>query len=348
MTPRERFLAVLGGGLPDRIPFIVWNNKVPSAKIRDKLLELETCIVNKSSVYRFETPGVEVEIDRLDSVGGMERRRKVFCTAQGRLSMVERVFEGSVWIEEMPFRGPDDYGPLEAFIKSKVFSRCYDKFLADDRMYGEQSIARPETIYTPFQELICKYMGVERFCIEWCDRRERLLGLCEIIAEDRGKRLSLVAESPAQYVIIEGNVIGDVIGTDRFERYHIPYIEEACELLGSKGKYAGAHLDAENRLLAGLIGKTSLDLIESFTPPPDCSLGLSEALGLWPDKVIQINFPSSLHLGGAKVVEKAAFDIIQESGREERFIVGVSEDISEGGVNTLVPLAKAVYEHGRL
>ncbi len=348
MTPRERFLVVLGGGVAERIPFVVWNNKVPSVEIRDKLLELEACIINKSSVYRFETPGVEVEIEGLASVGGMERRRKVFCTDQGRLSMIERVLAGSVWIEEMPFRGPDDYGPLEAFITSKVFSRCYEKFLADDRMYGGQSIARPETIYTPFQELICKYMGVETFCVEWSDRRERLLQLCEVIAEDRRKRLALVAESPAQYVIIEGNVIGDVIGIERFERYHIPYIEEACELLGAKGKYSGAHLDADNRLLACLIGQTSLDLIESFTPPPDCGLGLGEALGLWPDKVIQINFPSSLHLGGPEVVKKAAFDIIREAGRGGRFIVGVSEDISEGGANTLVPLAKAVYEHGKL
>jgi hypothetical protein len=348
MTPRERFLVVLGGGITERIPFVIWNNKVPSAEIRDKLLELEACIINKSSVYRFETPGVEVEIERLDSVGGMERRRKVFCTAQGRLSMIERVLEGSVWIEEMPFRGPEDYRPLEAFIKSKVFNPYYDKFLSDDQMYAGQSIARPETIYTPFQELICKYMGVEVFCLEWCDRQDRLLELCEVIAEDRRKRLALVAESPAQYVIIEGNVIGDVIGIERFERYHIPYIEEACELLHGCGKYAGAHFDADNRLLADLIGRTSLDLIESFTPPPDCSLGLGEALGLWPDKVIQINFPSSLHLGGPKVVEKAAVDIILEAGQGGHFIVGVSEDISEGGVNTLVRLAKAVYEHGRL
>jgi hypothetical protein len=348
MTPRESFLVVLGGGVAERIPFVVWNNKVPSVEIRDKLLELEACIINKSSVYRFETPGVEVEIEQLEGVGGMERRRKVFCTAQGRFSMTERVLESSVWIEEMPFCGPEDYGPLEAFIKSKVFSRCYEQFLADDRMYAGQSIARPETIYTPFQELICKYMGVERFCIEWCDRRERLLRLCEVIAEDRGKRLALAAESPAQYVIIEGNVIGDVIGIERFEQYHIPYIEEACELLHGRGKYTGAHLDADNRLLADLIGRTSLDLIESFTPPPDCSLGLGEALGLWSDKVIQINFPSSLHLGGPKVVEKAAVDIIREAGQVGRFIVGVSEDISEGGVNTLIPLAKAVYEHGTL
>lgn len=347
MTPRERYLAALAGAMPDRVPFVVWNNKLPGEPIDSQLLELETLIVNKSTVYTFSTPGVEVGIEPLESIGGMQRRRKTFHTSAGPLSLTERIHTGSVWIEQMPFGGPQDYEPLEAFVSSKVFERCHDKFLAADSMYDGQSIARPETIYTPFQDLICKYMGVEAFCIEWADRRGRLLRLCETIAEDRRKRLELVADSAAHFVIIEGNVIGSVVGPERFEKYQLPHIEEACELLGKNGKWAGAHLDAENELLAPLVAETSLDLIESFTPPPDCNLPLAEARRLWPDKTIQINFPSSLHLGGPEVVKKAAAEIIKEAAPGNRFVVGVSEDISEGGVNTLVPLAQAVYDHGR-
>jgi hypothetical protein len=333
--------------MPDRVPFLVWNNKLPGEPVNSQLLELETLIVNKSSVYTFSTPGVELEIEPLEPVGGMQRRRKTFHTPAGPLTMTERIYTGSVWIEQMPFSGPEDYDPLEAFVGSKVFEPCHEKFLAADGMYDGQSIARPETIYTPFQELICKYMSVEAFCIEWADRRDRLLKLCETIAEDRRKRLKLVADSPAHFVIIEGNVIGSVIGPERFEKYHIPHIEEACDLLRGKGKWAGAHLDAENELLAPLVAKTSLDLIESFTPPPDCSLTLNEARRLWPDKTIQINFPSSVHLAGPEQVRKTAGEIIKEAAPGGRFAVGVSEDISEGGVYTLVPLAQAVRDHGR-
>jgi hypothetical protein len=99
--------------------------------------------------------------------------------------------------------------------------------------------------------------------------------------------------------------------------------------------------------LAESIGKTSLDLIESFTPPPDCDLPLAEARRLLPQQTIQINFPSSVHLGGAEAVLRTAAEILKEAAPGNRFIVGVSEDVSEGGINTLVPLARAVYEHGR-
>jgi hypothetical protein len=54
-----------------------------------------------------------------------------------------------------------------------------------------------------------------------------------------------------------------------------------------------------------------------------------------------------VHLDGPGVVQKAGAEILKEAAPGDRFIVGVSEDISQGGVNTLAPLARAVYEHGR-
>jgi hypothetical protein len=347
MTPRERVLAALAGEMPDRVPFVIWNNKLPGEPVNGQLLECGGCIINKSTVYQVSTPGVEVEAEQLPAIDGLARRQKVFHTSAGDLTTKERITPGSIWFEKMPFCGPQDYEPLEAFIRSRIYTACHDKFLADDRMHGEQSLARPETTYTPIQDLICKYMGVEVFCVEWADRRVRLLNLCEVIAEDRRKRLDLVAASPARFAIIEGNVITEVTGPECFEKYHIPYIEEACELLHKNGKWAGAHLDANNKLLADTIVGTSLDLIESFTPPPDCNLPLPEARRLWPDKTIQINFPSSMHLAGPEAVRNRVAEILKEAAPGRRFIVGVSEDVSERGVNTLVPLAKAIYDNGK-
>jgi hypothetical protein len=333
--------------MPDRVPFVIWNNKLPGEPVNKQLLECGACIINKSTVYQVSTPGVEVETEQLAEIDGLTRRRKVFHTPAGDLTTEERIVPGSVWLEKMPFCGPADYEPLEAFVGAKVYTPCHEKFLADERMYGEQSLARPETIYTPIQDLICKYMGVKAFCVEWADRRDRLLNLHETIAEDRRKRLDLVAASPAGFAIIEGNVITEVTGPERFEKYNIPYIEEACGLLHRNGKWAGAHLDANNKLLADAIAGTSLDLIESFTPPPDCNLPLPQARRLWPEKTIQINFPSSVHLAGPEAVHNKVAEILKEAAPGRRFIVGVSEDISERGLNTLVPLAQAVYDNGK-
>ena len=346
MTPRERYLAALAGEMPDKVPFVVWNNKLPNDEITKQLLELETCIINKFTAYKVDTPDIAVETEQLPQVDGYPRRRKVFHTGGGDMITVERITPGSNWLEKMPFTGPEDYEPLEAFIRSKRYAPRFDEFRAAYNKYTDQSLARSEPIYTPIQDLICKYMGVGTFCVEWADRRGRLMELCDVIAQDRRKKLEIIAESPACFVIVEGNIITEVIGPERFEKYHLPYIEEACELLHAKGKYTGGHFDANNKMLADSIAKTSLDIIESFTPPPDCDLPLSEARRVWAKKTIQINFPSSVHLDGPDRVRSVAVELVREASPGDRFVVGVSEDISEGGVNTLVPLARAVFEHG--
>ena len=128
--------------------------------------------------------------------------------------------------------------------------------------------------------------------------------------------------------------------------YYIPAIEEACDLLHASGKLAGAHLDGNNRLLAPLIAQTSLDFIESFTPPPDCDMGIGDARLKWPGKALYCNFPSSVHLSGKHAVRAKTKELIEEAGTGGGFLLGVLEDIPD--TDTLSTLAEAVWEFGKL
>jgi len=344
MSPRDRFLAVLAGRDTDKVPFVVWNNKLPGEPVNSRLLDAGACIVNKSTVYRVETPGVRIEKTPLKPRGGCPRYETVFHTPAGSLTTVERQAPGTVWLEKMPFAACGDYGPLKALIESRVYTPCYDKFAADDSMYGDRSIARPEAIHTPMQDLICRYMGAEMFCMQWADSRDLVLDLCETIAGDRRRRLDLVASSPAAYAVVEGNVISGLSAGGMFEKYHVPHIQEACELLHDKGKFAGAHLDGDNALLAETVARTALDLVESFTPPPGCPMTLAQAQRLWPEKTIQVNIPSAIHADGPAAVGRAVKDLFEGALTLRRLVVGVSEDIPGGGRETLVELAKAVLK----
>ena len=83
MTPRERVLAALAGEMPDKVPMVVWNNKLADADITRRLLEREVCIVNKSTVYTWETPEIEVETKHLEPVDGAPRVQRIYHTAAG-------------------------------------------------------------------------------------------------------------------------------------------------------------------------------------------------------------------------------------------------------------------------
>ena len=47
----------------------------------------------------------------------------------------------------------------------------------------------------------------------------------------------------------------------------------------------------------------------------------------WPDKVLWLNFPSSLHLASDAQVEQATVDLLNEVTSPDGIIIGITEDI---------------------
>ncbi|MDW7679780.1 MAG: hypothetical protein SCK70_04405 [bacterium] len=348
MTPKQRFIAALAGEKCDQIPRTIWNNKLPGGDLNDRLLDLGVLVINKSSVWQIRLKGIQIEHrDEATADGSMIRHTSYFTPA-GKLTTAERLLPNTVWIEKYIFNDPSDYDALEALIASRTYQPDFERFIADDQMLADQSIARLITIHSPMHELIYEFMGIENFSIEWADNRDRLLHLCDVLKQDWRMRVEITAASPTKFAVIEGNTQLQVIGEERFLKYYFPNIQEACEILHAKGIYAGAHLDGDNKKLAPLIARTSLDFIESFTPPPDCDLSVAEARLIWKDKSLLVHFPSSVHLSGAKAIDAHVKEILKQAAPGYRFVIGTFEDVPNRGVDTLVPLYASIKKHGKI
>jgi len=314
--------------------------------LNDQLLELGVCVINKSSVWQRRLEGIQIEHRDGAAAAGSTIRHTSYFTPAGKLTTVERLLPNTVWIEKFLFDDPNDYDALEALIASRTYVPDFEQFMADDQSVGDQSIARPTTIHSPMHELIYEFMGIENFSIEWAENRERVLQLCEVLKDDWRQRVAIIAASPIKFAVIEGNTQLQVIGQERFLKYYFPNIQEACEILHQNGIFAGAHLDGNNKKLAPLIARTSLDFIESFTPPPDCDLSVAEARQVWKGKSLLVHFPSSVHLFGAEAIEAHVKEILKQAGTGERFAIGTSEDVPNGGIDTLLPLYGAIKKYG--
>ena len=297
-TPRSRFQAALRGEMPDRVPAVIWNNKLPGGETDQVLLDAGACVVYKSSLYDVELEGIGVEEERWVGDDGYDRRRTTYHTPCGDLQKLDIIYPDTVWHEELPFRGPQDYDALIALVESQRFVPRFERFLEHDAHYGASGIARPKTEATPMLEILYRLLGVETFALEWFDRHDHVLALYDALLDARRRRLPLLAASPASYFVVEANIAFDIVGPQRFNQFYVPAIQEACEVLHAAGKLAGAHLDGNNSALAPLVARTSVDFIESFTPPPDCDLTIAQARAAWPGKALYCNFPASVHHGG--------------------------------------------------
>ncbi len=348
MTPEERFYTALIGDLPDYIPMIIWNNKLPGGDVDNQLLDLGVCVIVKSSVWNQTMADIPFDFTETAVADGTTILETTYQTEAGDIKIIQRLMPGTIWVEKYPFSGDEDYDALECLISSRTYDADFERFIKDDQRYGDQSIARPVTIHSPMHELIYEFMGLEQFSIQYAENRVRLLQLLEILKQDWQKRVEMVAASPAKFAVIEGNTVFHVVGEDRFHKYYLPCIEEACEILHARGIYAGAHLDGNNRDFASLIASTSLDFIESFTPPPDCDLTIADARKSWPDKTLLVHFPSSVHLSGVGAIEAQLKEILKHAHPGNRIVVGVSEDVPYRGIKTLAPLFQYLSKNGKL
>ncbi len=314
MSPRERVEAALFGGQPDCVPFTIYEGHLPTSEAERRLRNAGLCIVQRSpAVYAVAMPHVTEEQLHFTGPDGDERVRTIWRSPAGEITAVHRVvpvgrsplarvMNYTSWREEYPFKSPADYEPLEFLIRDRCYSPSYEDFLAKADLMGDDAIMRANIGYEPLQEILYILMGMETFATEWAERRDRLMRLYEALVEDRRKVYPIVADSPARIANYGGNVSPEVMGRLRFERYILPNYEEAAEFLHAKGKLLGVHFDANCRLLAPGIARSSIDYVEAFTPAPDTDMTLAEARAAWPDKILWINFPSSVHLDSLEVI----------------------------------------------
>ncbi|MCS7254693.1 MAG: uroporphyrinogen decarboxylase family protein [Armatimonadota bacterium] len=329
MTPRRRVEAVLMGEKPDKIPFTVYENKLPQCSVERQLRNEGLCIVERRySVFRIQTPNVRVESISYTENGVLYIRRNYY-TPVGELFTIERPAGFTTWHICKLFKSPEDYKPLLFMIKDQQIEPTYESFIRAQEMLGEDVTLRVNIGSTPLHQIMIHWMGLEKFAVEWLERRDEIEKLYNAMVEKHRKIYEIVAHSPALHVNYGGNETGDVMGRERFEKYVLPLYNEAAEVLHPHGKLLGAHLDGNNRVWADLVAQSGLDYIEAFTPSPDTDMTIEEAFKLWKDKVLWINFPSSVHLKSVEEIEETARQIIEASKPDYRLIIGITEDVPE-------------------
>jgi hypothetical protein len=168
---------------------------------------------------------------------------------------------------------------------------------------------------------------MEDFCIQWMENRDEILKLCDLVARKRREVFPIAAESPARFFSLGGNVVPEITGPEGFERYYLPYYEEAWEALHPKGKLLSSHLDANCKRLAPLIARSKLDCIEAFSPAPMTDMTLGEARAAWPDKILWLNFPSQVHLKPDDEVERFTVDMLNQVERVDGVLMGLTETV---------------------
>jgi hypothetical protein len=171
---------------------------------------------------------------------------------------------------------------------------------------------------------------------------DRLVSLLTISAREAWE---ITAHCEAEFVWCPDNLTADIMGPELFRRYGQPYYEALADVMHPVRKRLVAHMDGHLAALVDLIATTPVDVIESFTPPPNGNLRLDEAWEAWADKVLWVNFPPALHLLDHEEMQERLLELVASVPQRRRLAFEISENIPDDLLaGNLLALAEALQE----
>ncbi len=348
MTPRQRVLAALRHEPTDQVPFTIYECKIPQCAVERQLRNEGLCIVNRRiPVTQVVLPHCVTESLTYDE-SGHTRTRTVIRTPCGELSFVTQAAGFTSWLIERLFKGPEDYRRIRCMIRDEVVTAAYEGFAEAEKWMGQDIILRAGVGGSPLHQIMIHWMGVEVFSEEWIERRDEILALEKALRDNLRKVYPILAAAPITHANFGGNEVPEVMGPPRYREFCLPLFDECAQEFHRKGKLLGSHMDGNNKAWAADVAKSGLDYVEAFTPWPDTDMTLEEALKAWPDKVLWINFPSSVHLSSIDVIKRTTRELIEAAAGTHRLILGITEDIpADRWQGNLLAISEVINEMAR-
>jgi len=348
MTIRERIETVLRGHFPDQVPFTIYDWMLSRG-------EHERGLRNKGLGLSWRTPivGWEYPNCKINSCpyrdGGAEYIRTTWQTSVGEVYSITRLGAayGSQKIIDYPIKGRDDYPVLEFIAREARPFPLYDNFLAICSELGNDGYIIGDIGYEPLMEIILNLIGANEIGFQMMDNEDLFWSLHEALSNKMRRAYPIAVNGPAHLIEFNGNVIPEVVGLKRFEKYIVPCYNELGAQLHERDKLLATHLDGNNQLLKYAVAHSAIDVVEAFTPSPTCDMSIKEAREIWPNKILWINFPSSVHIESREVIRQTTKSLLREAAPGDRIIIGITEDIpSDSWISSLNAIADTIEKFG--
>jgi uroporphyrinogen-III decarboxylase len=348
-TARARIRAALRGEHLDRVPFTIYWLMFPRGAVERRLRNEGVAVVERVPVIRVEMPNVQV-ITHEYYEGATRTMRETVHTPVGEVWATKKLdasYGTSWWHVDYYIKRLEDYKVVEFMVRDMVYKPNYDAFRLAEARWGEDGYVIGNTEYSPMNRMIYTWMGVERFGVDLHQHPDAVFSLYELFRHKQREMFLLCAEAPAELLMYCGNIHQDIVGWKRFEQYYIPCLNEFAEVVHAKHKLSGCHFDAKMKTLVNLVAASKVDVIEAFTPAPTCDVTVQEARAAWRNKILWMNFPSSVHIESAERVREETLRILRQAVPGERFLIGVTEDIPEDAWRTsLSVISQTILQHG--
>ena len=259
------------------------------------------------------------------------------------------------WISEHALKGPEDFEPLGYIFENLVVEPAPDLFRKWSDPLGEDgyAVAYALTAGSPMHHIMKILTDSTEFYYHHRDFSKQMMLLAEKIGVFYRKVLNVVAGGPGDIALVGAN-FDDTITYPPFFRDHIlPWLQEASEILHTRGKLMLCHTDGENKGLMDYLYDSGMAIADSVCPAPMTKVTLADYYDRWAKRItIQGGIPSNLLLADATTDEdfenflNYLFKVVCPGNR---LILGIADTVPPDAVfDRLRRIADRLEAEGRL
>lgn len=350
MNMRERMLAVINGGELDRVPFVSYDNPwAPKEEVWPMIGQDNLGILKWMMPYKKHHPNCKIETKTIYRDGG-EAYETIITTPKGSLREVKvpvpKMF--CLSIEEHFIKKPQDYEILCHWLQDCVVEEDYARLDQTREYLGDNGVPFIRLDRTPFQQLWIEWVKLEDLTLHMFDHADILENVISQLIRVERDIFDVVEKADVDLVNFPDNITAPLIGERYFRQYCLPLYKEMSERLADRNIPVFVHMDGDLKPLWNAIGESGVKGLDSFSPPPDNDTSAADAISMWPEMRLFLNFPSSIHLEDEDTIYNKAMEILEQAGHTGRLQIQISENVPPGMWKKSYPvIVRAIHDFGK-
>lgn len=315
MSSRERLMAALRHEETDRIPWSplisgyfslglpeplrgndIETQRAVGADIMERLLSLVYHPSLPAAIPAFQATGMDpvetvIHCDKVEmrEIRKGDQLQRVYETPIGTLKETYEGRNSSPWMMfpvEYKIKTLEDLKLYRYIVEAQQYQPTYDRFIRTSQEIGDDGLATTPAPISPFQMLLEVELGVEQFHYFLADYPEEMEELMELMHAKNLEACGIIAESPAEVVIIYENTSTSYMSPYMYPRYILRHLNDYADLFHEAGKIVLIHMCGKLKDVAEEIGQGRYDGICDIAPPPTGDLDLAEAKRMWGDHLV--------------------------------------------------------------
>jgi hypothetical protein len=295
-----------------------------------------------------QTEGDTIHVEYRTPVGSV-------CSTLSYTEEMRQSGASVAWVEEPVIKTVADYPVVGHIFRHLRVEPSYDGYREYQALVGDRSFAVGYGLgaASPVHHMMKDLMNHTQFYYHLADHPREIRQLAEDMTAFYVRVVEILAESPAEVVLMGANYDDTLTYPPFFKEHILPWMQRWADMLHAKGKIFLSHCDGENEGLLDLLAESGMDVAESVCGPPMVAVSMTRMRAAFGGRVTIFGGVPSVALLEDSMSDEEFEQYMRRLFREiapgDRHILGVSDMVPpDAKWERLVRLAAMVEEWGAL